>query len=140
MREAILHGDEAQRSAAIDMGLASNETAMLEQALRGVLQHTTVIIIEFLDKDGKLTTEGDVASLRLAVTSFDPATGAIEGLSACRGEPKFKGQLQGMVLAFQQPTCSGTLTWSSETADFRGRVNLGGGDARHNRNGVWKPR
>ena len=140
MREAIVNGDAIQRSAAIDAGLASNETAMLEQALRGVLTGTQTVVIEFLDKDGKLTTEGDVANIRLSVSSFDPATGRIEGTTPCGYDPKFIGQLQGAVFAFQQQLCSGTLTWSSETGDFRGRVNLRAGESKWNRNAIWKPR
>ena len=140
MREAIVNGDAMQRSAAIEAGLASNETAMLEQALRGVMVGTHAIVIEFLDKDGKLTTEGDVASMRLVVTSFDAGTGRIEGTLPCGNDPKFVGQLQGVVLTFRQDICTGTLVWSSETGDFRGRVNLHFGEAKWNRNAVWKPR
>ena len=140
MREAIVHGDAMQRSAAIEAGLASNETAMLEQALRGVMAGTQSIVIEFVDKDGKLTTEGDVASLRLAVTSFDAGTGRIDGTLSCQGNPAFIGQIQGVVFTFKQEVCSGTLAWSSDTGDFRGRVNLYFGQSKSNRDAVWKPR
>ena len=143
MREAIVNGDAIQRSAAIDAGLASNETAMLEQALRGVMTDTQVITIEFLDKDGKITTESGPANLRLEIKKFDPATGRFEGNIACRDNPAFVGQLQGAVFAFRQaPTtwCNGTLTWSPETGDFRGRINFDNGSPTGNRNAVWKPR
>ena len=143
MREAIVNGDAIQRSAAIEAGLASNETAMLEQALRGVMTDTQVITLEFLDKDGKITTEGGVANLRLEIKKFDPATGRFEGNIACRDNPAFVGQLQGAVFAFRQAPntwCNGTLTWSPETGDFRGRINFDNGNPAGNRNAVWKPR
>ena len=142
MREAIVNGDAIQRSAAIEAGLASNETAMLELALRGVMTDTQVVTIEFLDKDGKITTEGGNANMRLLVKKFDPATGRFEGDIACGGNPAFVGQLQGAVFAFKQNEnwCSGTLTWSPETGDFRGRINFNNGNPVANRNAVWKPR
>ena len=144
MREAIVNGDAIQRSSAIEAGLASNETALLEQALRGIMTDTQVVTIEFLDKDGKITTEGGVANLRLQIKKFDPATGRFEGDIACRGNNlSFIGQLQGAVFAFRQTPdtwCNGNLTWSAETGDFRGRINFGNGDPTANRNAVWKPR
>lgn len=52
MRAAILNGDEIERGAAVAAGLASNETAMLEQAIRGIMKSTQTIVIQFADGDG----------------------------------------------------------------------------------------
>ncbi len=142
LREAIRAGDATQRQMAIEMGLASNESEMLELALRGMMANIHQIIMEFVDAEGKLTTAGNTASLRLTVTQFDMETGQIQGTSACNGTPKWSGQLQGVMLVFNADTnmCSGSLTWVSDPGDFRGRVNLYSGQTEGNRNAIWKPR
>ncbi len=142
MQEAIRAGDASQRQMAIDAGLVSNESAMVEMALRGVLANVQQIVMEFVDAEGKPTVEGGAASLRLTVTRFDTDTGHVEGTSACYNNPKWTGQLQGIVLSFnaENNACSGTLSWTTESGDFRGRVNISGGNSQGNRNAVWKPR
>lgn len=142
MQEAMRAGDASQRQMAIDAGLASNESAMVEMALRGVLANVQQIVMEFVDAEGKPTVEGGSASLRLTITNFDKETGHMEGTSACNGDPKWTGQIQGTVFTFNAANnwCSGTLNWVTESVDFRGRVNLTAGSSQGNRNAVWKPR
>lgn len=142
MRETIRAGDAMQRQMAIEIGLASNESAMVEMALRGLLANIQQILIEFVDVEGKPTLEGGTASLRLTITQFSAETGRLEGTIACPNEPKWSGQIQGTVISFNMANnwCSGTLTWAGESGDFRGRVNIDNGFARGNRNAVWKPR
>lgn len=142
MREAIRAGDAVQRQIAIEAGLASSESTMLDVALRGVMMNIQQMIIEFVDADGKPTTEGGAASLRLTVGEFNPESGQIRGTSVCSGGPKWSGQSQGVVFSFNSESsyCSGTLNWTPESGDFRGRVNINGGTSQGNRNAIWKPR
>ena len=142
MREVIANGDPIQRDYAIEAGLASSESVMMNMALRGILANTHQIVIEFLDKDNKVTVEGGVSSLRLTMEHFDIDSGQLNGMTACNGARGWSGQLQGIVFAFndKDSICSGTLSWASETSDFRGRINLYGGQASSNRSAVWKPR
>lgn len=141
MREAIANGDPTQRDLAIQAGLASNETEMLNAALRGVLADTHQIILEFLDKDGKPVVDHGLSILRLTVDSFESDNGHIAGRLTCN-DSKWSGQLQGAVISFSSESyyCSGTLSWSADTGDFRGRLNINGGQAEGNRNAIWKPR
>ena len=142
LREAIRAGDATQRQMAIEMGLASNESAMLELALRGVMANIHQIVMEFVDAEGKSTTAGDAASLRLTVTQFDTESGQIQGTSVCSGNAKWSGQLQGTILAFNTDnnSCSGFLTLVSDPGDLRGHINLYFGQTAGNRNAIWKPR
>lgn len=142
MREAIRAGDAGQRQMAIDAGLSSSESAMLDIALRGVMVNIQQIIIEFADADGKPSVEGGVANLRLTLAEFNPESGQTKGTSAYNGSPKWSGQLQGVVFSFNAENhwCSGTLSWNSESGDFRGRVNITAGTSQGNRNAIWKPR
>ena len=142
MREAMRAGDATQRQLAIDAGLASNESAMMEQALRGIFSNIQQIVIEFTDADGKVTAEGSLASFRLTVSQFDPETGKTSGSSSCAFDMKWAGQLQGSVFSFDTNGhgCSGTLSWAADTGDFRGRVNTDNGAPKATRAAVWKPR
>ncbi|MGI4976811.1 MAG: hypothetical protein ACRYG6_07695 [Janthinobacterium lividum] len=142
MQEAIRAGDASQRQMAIDAGLASNESAMVEMALRGVMANIQQIVMEFVDAEGKSTVDGRSANFRLTITHFDTETGHVEGTAACANNPKWSGQLQGTVLSFNTDNnwCSGVLNWTAESGDFRGRVNTDNGSASANRNAVWKPR
>ena len=141
MREAIRAGDATQRQLAIDAGLASNESSMVEQALRGIMVNTRQIVVEFVDADGKpLATAGGFSSIAIPVGQFNPETGQMEGIGACAR--KWSGQLQGTVFSFnnEDHACSGSLSWTAETGDFRGHVNIDQGRTDANRNAVWKPR
>ena len=140
MREAILKGDAVQRSTAIEAGLASNETSLLELAVGGILATTQEAIIEFVDSDGKLLPDAKPASLRMTITSYNFNTGRIEGEISCPGHTVFQGQLQGAVFSFKQAFCSGALSWSGATGDMRGRMNLNRGQPDGNRSAVWRPR
>ena len=149
MREAINNGDDTQRQAAIEAGLASNETAMLEQAVRGIMKTTQTIILELVDAEGKPTTTdnqgaGDqgTGSIQLTIAKFDAVTGRVEGTPSCYTHKPFQGQFQGAVFAFQQEYCSASLVWSPDTADFRGRVMLVSPGRPGNvvMTGVWRPR
>lgn len=147
MRAAILNGDEVERGAAVAAGLASNETAMLEQAVRGIMKSTQTIIIQFVDGDGKPVAPDSngagaqgIDMLRMTVTKFDPATGQIEGKLSCIGNNTFQGQFQGAIFAFRQDYCSGSLVWSPDTADFRGRVTVVSNNAKSvTLTGTWRP-
>lgn len=148
MRAAILNGDEAERGAAIAAGLASNETAMLEQAIRGIMKSAQTIIIQFADGDGKPVSLDNggaggpgTEAIQLAVTKFDPETGRVEGKTFCRSNGMFQGQFQGVIFAFRADYCSGSLAWSSDTADFRGRVAVDGYSNAKNMTvtGIWRP-
>ena len=141
MREAIRNGDDVQRSTAIEAALASNETAMVEQALRGMIHDSPSIIIEFLDKDGKPFTQGQYINLRIEIKSVDYGSGLVKGtVPGKTGE--IMGQVQGTVFSFQNTAAgySGVLTWSMETGDLRGKVNLSGSSADGLVNALWKPR
>jgi len=145
MREAIRVGDASQRQMAIEAGLASNESSMLEIALRGILINVQQIVIEFTDAEGKVTIDGNKSALKMSLVQFDPETGKASGASSCPfggSEGKWSGQFQGSVFSFDTLShyCSGTLSWSGDTADFRGRVNMGDGDPKFTRLSVWKPR
>lgn len=140
MREAILKGDAVQRSTAIEVGLASDETSLLELAVGGILANTQEAIIEFVDSDGKLLPNAQPSSLRMTITSYNFNNGRIEGNLSCPGSPTFQGQLQGAVFSFKQYLCSGALSWSGATGDMRGRMNLNGGQPDGNRSAVWRPR
>ena len=140
MHEAFRVGDASQRQLAIEAGLASNESSMLEMALRGILINIQQIVIEFTDVEGN--TNVDVkngSALKLTVVQFDIETGKTSGVSSCNNDDKWSGQFQGSVFSFDTLShyCSGTLTWSGDTADFRGRVNM---DSKSPRLSVWKPR
>ena len=142
MREAIRVGDASQRQMAIEAGLASNESSMLEIALRGILINVQQIVIEFTDAEGKVTIDGNKSALKMSLVQFDPETGKASGASSCPfggSEGKWSGQFQGSVFSFDTLShyCSGTLIWSGDTADFRGRVNM---DSKSPRLSVWKPR
>ena len=149
MRAAILNGDDNEREAAITAGLASNETAMLEQAIRGIMKSTQTIIIQFADADGKpVTVDNNGAggegteSIRMAVAKFDPTTGRVEGTLSCVSTPTFQGQFQGAIFAFQQNYCAGSLAWSPDTADFRERIMImsnNGGKKNMTVTGIWRP-
>jgi len=147
MRAAILNGDQAEREAAVAAGLASNETAMLEQAIRGIMKSTQTIVIQFVDGDGKpVAPDSNGAggqgtdTIRMTVTKFDPTTGQVEGRLSCIGNNTFQGQFQGAIFAFRQDFCSGSLVWSPDTADFRGRVTV---TSTNTKNvivtGIWRP-
>jgi len=140
MREAILKGDAVQRSTAIEVGLASDETSLLELAVGGILANTQEAIIEFVDSDGKLLPNAKPSSLRMTIKSYNFNNGRIEGNLSCPGSPGFQGQLQGAVFSFKQDTCSGALSWSGATGDMRGRMNLDRGQPDGNRSAVWRPR
>ena len=116
MRAAILNGDEAERGAAIAAGLASNETAMLEQAIRGIMKSTQTIVIQLADGDGKSVAPKSngaggqgTDTIRMTVTKFDPTTGQVEGKLSCIGSGPFQGQFQGAVFAFRKASCAGSL-------------------------------
>lgn len=138
----ITAGDDTYRTAAIEAGLASNETAMLELSFRGVLANTGQIVIALAGRNGAPPAAGDAGSLRLTISDFDLETGRIDGTAACSDSPTWSGQMQGMVLAFatENGSCSGTLSWEPATGDLRGRVNLDHGRAEANRAAVWTPR
>ena len=136
MREAILKGDEVQRSTAIDVGLASNETKMIELAVGGMLASTQNAIIEFIGDDGTPLPD----TLQMTIKKFDPASGKIEGDMPCNGGRPFTGQLQGAVLSITNGVCSCALSWSATTADLRGKMNVNGGRADGVRNVLWRPR
>ncbi len=141
MREAIRAGDATQRHLAIEAGLASNESSMIEQALRGIMVNIRQIVIELVDADGKpLTKSGQYANITMPIDQFNPETGQMEGAGVCGR--KWSGQLQGVVLSFNTADhfCSGSLSWVAETGDFRGRINLSSGMTDGNRDGIWKPR
>lgn len=142
MREAIANGDGTQRGLAIEAGLASNESVMLDAALKGILANTHQIIIEFIDKEGNPSVDGNTSSIRLTANKFDIDTGHIEGKTPCNNGKGWSGQLQGTVFSFIDDSyiCNGTLKWSADTGDFRGRVNFTNGQSAGNRNAVWKPR
>lgn len=143
MREAIRVGDASQRQMAIEAGLASNESSMVEVALRGILTNVQQIVIEATDAEGKITIDGKSPALKLSVVQFDSETGKASGVSSCNAntglDGKWSGQFQGSVFSFDTLShyCSGTLIWSGDTADFRGRVNM---DSKSPRLSVWKPR
>ena len=142
MREAIRVGDASQRQMAIEAGLASNESSMVEVALRGILTNVQQIVIEATDAEGKITIDGNSSALKLSVAQFDAETGKASGVSSCNmnsSDGKWSGQFQGSVFSFDTLShyCSGTLIWSGDTADFRGRVNM---DSKSPRLSVWKPR
>jgi len=147
MRAAILNGDESEREAAVAAGLASNETAMLEQAIRGIMKSTKTLIVQFADGDGKpLAVDNGGAggqgteTIRMVIAKFDPATGQVEGTLSCVGNSTFQGQFQGAIFAFRQDYCSGSLVWSPDTADFRGRVTIVGNGAKNMTvMGSWRP-
>ena len=145
MREAIRVGDASQRQMAIEAGLASNESSMVEVALRGILTNVQQIVIEATDAEGKITIDGKSPALKLSVVQFDSETGKASGVSSCvpgGGDGKWSGQFQGSVFSFDTLShyCSGTLSWSGDTADFRGRVNTDNGDPKYTHLSVWKPR
>lgn len=138
LREAFRAGDAVQRQIAIEIGLASSESAMIEVALRGMLANTQQVIIGYLDSEGKPIFDGGV---RLTITKFDGETGHLEGSYPCYADRTWSGQLQGTVFTFSGPThyCSGNLSWSSETGDFRGHINMEQGAVNKTRSVVWKP-
>lgn len=138
----ITADDDPYRAAAIEAGLASNETAMLELSFRGVLANTGQIVIALAGRDGAPPAAGDAGSLRLTISDFDLGTGRIDGTAACSDSPNWSGQMQGIVLAFatENGSCSGVLSWDPATGDLRGRVNLDHGRAEANRAAVLTPR
>ena len=140
IQDAIAGGDPAQRQMAIEAGLASNESSLLDAALRGVLADTTTVIIEYAGKDGQPST-GPVPSMRLVISKFDPVTGRFNGPGLCDGG-EMSGQFQGTTFTFSSGggTCRGSLVWSAENGEFRGRVSDGGGRADAAHNASWKPR
>jgi hypothetical protein len=140
LREAIRTGDTLQRQVAIEAALASSESAMVEIGLRGVLANVQQLIIGLTDAEGTVPQNGS-AQLLMSVAQFDMESGRINGAMSCGGD-KWSGQLQGNIFSFAMPNgaCSGTLSWNSESQDFRGLVNLNSGQAAYNRNGIWKPR
>lgn len=140
IQDAIAGADPVQRQMAIEAGLASNESSLLDAALRGVLADTTTIIIQFVGKDGQPAT-GNVANIRLNVAKFDPTNGRLTGNGLC-GNSDWMGQFQGTTFSFSNNggECRGSLVWSSDNGDFRGQVNINGGRSDGNRNAVWKPR
>lgn len=142
IRDAITGSDPTMRQFAMDAGLSSNEPAMIEVTLRGILVNTQQMIIEFVNDEGKPILESNPATLRLTIEKFDANTGKIEGIGAGNYNTKWSGQLQGVTFAFLgiDQHMSGSLRWAGETGDFRGRVNINYGDPRGNRNAVWKPR
>lgn len=77
----------------------------------------------------------------MAVTKFDPVTGQVEGKLSCLGNSTFQGQFQGAVFAFRQDYCSGSLAWSSDTVDFRGRITVAayGNSKNVIVTGSWRP-
>ena len=140
LEEAIRSGNASQREIAIEAGFASNESSMLDAALRGVLSNIQEIVIQIVDGDGKPIDKG-LALYRLSVDRFDADTGQLAGTMAClnQGE-KWRGQLQGIVMSFTAASnnCSGTLTWVADQGAFRGPLNAYAHDAILN--GSWKPR
>ena len=136
MREAILRGDEVQRSTAIDFGLASNETKMVELAVGGMLANTQNAIIEVLGDDGNVLP----GIMQMTIKKFDIASGKIDGRINCYSNAEFTGQLQGTVLNIDNGPCSAALSWSAATGDLRGRMNVNFGKPDGLRNVVWRPR
>lgn len=141
MQEAIDHGDSAQRQTAIEAGLASNEAALIDAAMRGVLANTSAIIITFGGKEQDSAGSND-KSLRLLVKTFDIQTGRLAGPNACGGAGDWSGQYQGTAFSFSDSSgrCRGTLIWSGETGDFRGEVNNDYGSGKGQHAAIWKPR
>lgn len=138
MREAIRSGDVAQREMAIEAGLASNESAMMSVALSGMLTNIQQIVLEVVDKEGKPPAKGD-ASVVLSLASFEVNTGRVSGES---GRGVWTGQMQGSVFAFstKDQYWRGSLVWSPENGDFRGRINTTGGSDNGNFAVIWKVR
>ena len=138
MREAIRSGDVFQREMAIEAGLASNESAIMGAALSSILSNVQQIVLEFVDQDGKPSTKG-TTSVVLTLAVFELNTGKVSGTCE-RGD--WSGQMQGNVFSFSSKDRNwrGSLAWSTENGDFRGRINLDGGSERGAGIVVWKLR
>lgn len=144
MREGIRVGDATQRQMAIEAGLASNESSMIEIALRGIIVNIQQIIIESTDAEGKVAIDENNIVLKLTVDKFDLDTGRMSGVSNCvfGDDGKWSGQFQGTVFSFNilNQHCSGTVSWSAETANFVGRIRTDVFGHRGTVTVAWKPR
>ena len=143
MQEAMRSGDAVMREMATEAGLASSESAIINVALTGLLANVQQIVLENVDKDGKLTTPGSRASVVLHVKVFDQDTGKISGIVDTRtSDSTWSGQIKGNVLSFSTTngSWSGALLWSAETGDFRGRINPNSGRQDGLATVVWKVR
>lgn len=115
---------------------------MVELALRSVLTDAQQLVISLSapdDRPAQATrqaarrTAREASSLVLTITSFDVDTGKFSGRL-------LSGQLQGTVLSFVKGNESGKLVWDSESAEFRGTVDLRNNQADLDRGASWRPR
>ena len=135
IREIARAGDPVQRQIAIEMGLASAESAMQEVAIRALMVNVIQIVFVINDADGKPATKGR-SNYILTVSKFDADTGRIEGST-------WNGQLQGVVFNFRASDSYiiiGRLIWDPEAGEFKGNINFHNGDADEDRRATWRPR
>ncbi|MFC7694886.1 hypothetical protein ACFQY5_41035 [Paeniroseomonas aquatica] len=137
IREAVRHPNSNVRQIAFEVGLASEEAAILEAALRGLLAGTQRITFVYVDKEGQPLEGQNEGRHILNVEVADADTGRFSGTTGCN--TRWTGQLQGRILAFASngDYCAGTVTWNLERGEFRGRMRPAGIGFQEI---VWRPR
>jgi hypothetical protein len=137
IREAVRHPNPNVRQIALEVGLASEEAAILEAALRGLLAGTQRITFVYVDKEGQPLEGQNEGRHILNVEVADADTGRYGGTTNCNA--RWTGQLQGRILTFASngDFCAGTVTWIPERSEFRGRMRSMGTSFHEI---AWRPR
>lgn len=153
MQQAIASPDPAIRGLTIQTGLASNETDLVNTALRGTLTGCSTMLIQYeppkqrgrsvpaVDEPPIGTRQN--ATLILTTTAFDPATGRVAGVSTCPQSTvgEWTGAVLSSAMTFvtQRNTCHARLEWSAEANEFRGLLTVSCNPAGANLLASWNP-